>query len=143
MSKYTIEPEFKGWTIDELQVAITTLEHDLRGSWAECYKNRIWELDSLCEAMVLTFERADKQTFIKLLQSGYDYADMANFDMVVAAQELEGGEYDGRVFRDCATFYDVELNKKGKTQQVADWLELNTVCDEWHWFQREEVTENG
>jgi hypothetical protein len=96
MSKYRIEAEFKDWTIDELQVAITTLEYDLRGSWAEAYEDRIQELGRLCESMVHKFERADKQTF-----------------------------------------YDLELSDAGKTQRVVDWLELNTVCDDWHWFHRE------
>lgn len=139
MSKYSPKPEFKGWTLDELQVAITTLEHDLRGSWADGYEDRIRSLDDLCEAMVIAFERADEQTFIKRLQSGYDYADMANFDMIVAAQELSDGEYDGRVFRDCATFYNVELSEKGKTQRVKDWLELNVDCDDFLWFQQEDA----
>lgn len=138
MSKYSTKAEFKGWTLDELQVAITTLEHDLRGSWGDGYKTRIYELEDLCTAMVNAFERADKQTFITLLQSGYDYADMANFDIVVGAQELEDGEYNGRVFRNCATFYNVELSEKGKTQRVIDWLDMNVYCDEYHWFQRGE-----
>jgi hypothetical protein len=137
MSKYRIEAEFKDWTIDELQVAITTLEYDLRGSWAEAYEDRIQELGRLCESMVHKFERADKQTFVTKLQHGLDFAEMANYDMVVAAQELENEFQDGRVFRNCAEFYDLELSDAGKTQRVVDWLELNTVCDDWHWFHRE------
>ena len=139
MSKYRTEPEFRGWTLDELQVAITTLEHDLRGSWADNYHGRITQLCNLYDAMINAFERADKQTFITRIQKGYDYSDMANYDMIVASQEMEDSNNDGRVFRDCATFYDVPLDEKGRTQRVRDWLDLNVACDEYHWFEQDEA----
>ena len=135
-SKYRIADEFKDWTLDELQVAITTLEHDLRGSWAGNYNGRLERLEEICTAMVHAFERTDKQTFVAKLQSGLDYADMANYDIVVASQEYDRVMQDGRVFRDCAAFYNVELAEAGKTGRVISWLTITVDCDDWHWFQR-------
>ena len=133
--------EFADWTIDELQVAITTLEHDLRGSWAAQYEQRMILLCELCEAVMALFDNQSNSVMFKeILKGKKEYSEMAMHDIELAQDEMTEAEWqDGRVFRDGARFYDVELSDAGKTDKVIDWLSYNVVCDDWHWFDKDEA----
>lgn len=137
--KYEINKQFKDWTLDELQVAITTMEHDLRGSWNSGYGSRMSTLCELCEEVMAYFENTNKKVaFKEVLKGKKEFAEMAMHDFQVTKDEMVD-QYDGRVFRDSARFYDLPLSKAGKTEQVIDWLSWNVECDDYHWFQRNDV----
>jgi len=125
------------WTLDELQVAITTMEHDLRGSWNGGYASRMACLCELCEAVITECNsKSEKEKFKEKLKGKHKFYEMAMHDLIVAKDEMQD-PCDGRVFRDAARFYDLELSEKGKTDRVIDWLKWNCECDDYHWFDRE------
>jgi hypothetical protein len=96
----------------------------------------------LCENIMEHFDNSDaKQNFKAKLKGKHEYAAMAEADIQVCKTELKNYDnwFDGRCFRDYAEFYDIQISEDGKTDRVIDWLEWNVECDDYHWFQRDNV----
>lgn len=93
---------------EELKTCLGALLLDLRGNWAYDYSERLYEALELCN--LIEEDTTDIESNVKA--------------------ELEYGDYDGRIFRDC-NFYGYK-SEEGMTTAVKEWCELNLSHPEYN-----------
>ena len=96
--------------IEEIKTYVGIMMTDLRGNWAFDYVDR---MEDVREELTILRAHADASS------SDQQYA---LEDIELIDEEIRECEFDGRIFRDCANFYNY-CSKEGFTEQVQKELE--------------------
>jgi len=102
--------------IEETKTYIGIMMADLRSNWGFDYVDRMEDV----REELLSLRKISNNTKEQL---------QALEDIKLINEEIEDGEFDGRIFRDCANFYNY-FSKEGFTEQVEKELECMMSCPE-------------
>lgn len=99
------------YTLEELKTYCGLMMLDLRGNWGYQYTERIEYLNDMLSLIVIhpDASKEDKTS--------------AQEDIRIGIEEIEDGEFDGRVYRDCANYYGYQ-SREGLTDKI--FKELST-----------------
>lgn len=109
--------EVNMWSVEENKTYVGIMMGDLRGSWASNYVNRMEDVRNCLKE-------------IAKLSDDDDDIKMAKEDIQLINKEIEGGSFDGRVFRDNANFYEY-YSKEGFTESVISMLKNDMEFPEY------------
>ena len=112
-------------TVEELKTYVGIMMGDLRCNWAYSYMDRMQKVEEKLFAIRYNSDATDS-----------DKED-ATEDSVIIENEMDGCEFDGRVFRD-ANFYDY-CSKEGLTEEVERELKKTMSCLDILEDYREEI----
>ena len=107
------------YTLEELKTYVGLMMLDLRGNWGFDYQYRIELTNDFLTAII---EHEDS--------SEEDKSD-AQEDIEIGLHEIESGDYDGRVYRDCANFYGYK-SEEGLTQKIHNMLMMDMTYPEYN-----------
>jgi hypothetical protein len=107
------------YTLEELKTYCGLIMVDLRGNWAYDYICRIEDLNYMLED-IINHPDATNEDKIN-----------ATEDIKIGLDEIKYGEFDGRVYRDCANYYNYYTNE-GLTDRIVSILKIDMTYPEYN-----------